>query len=286
MRTIKRLTATMLAALAAPIIAASTASAAPVPSAWTGYFDVGGGGDFGREWGSYFPTYTWTESDIHGAARVATHLTADVTAQFDLWEDYYNINYSDGGRLSGSTAGLGAHLTWHPSTDSLLGVLASFGTSLNDGHYINGGVEGAHWIGKVRLYGQAGYTGAVSGPDGDNHLTDAYAAGMVSFYYTPNLAFSGNLRFDHEASTGYTTAGYTWSVRLDYKPTGQPFNLFLAFWRDRWDSPSTTGNDIASGADNLILAGICVPLGKTTMAALDRDVGLSDMNELFGSLLP
>lgn len=280
--------AVAVAALSTPALAGG--DGAMTSPGWTGYFDLGAGFDVGRMSGDAFDTYTWDALEVHGAGHGAVDVNPHTRLQLDGWFTGWSTDYSDTGTENTLDAAIGGHLSFQGPNGGQFGPFASLATSQSlDGQYVNGGFEATHWAGNMRLYGQAGYTTAIGGAAGADGHHDLYAAGVLSYYCRPNTAISGFLKVDHETggdgSDTYALTGFGWGARLEFKPETHPMSFYLAYVGDTWSGSWTGAGDGLRGIDQQILVGVRLPLGgPRTPAELDRAVGLTDMNVLYGEV--
>ena len=280
------------------------------PYSISGYVELRIGFDLGNASGTYNDgapqswDETWHGMVFGGAARAATPLTSDLTVQGDVWLNGWGweSDISDTGHLptdftatgSSMEGGVAGHLSWRPDSSTLIGVLASLGGdnwsfdgNEYDGLYGTVGLEGAIGDEMWRAYGQVGVTAALGGDAGDDGAVDIYARGVVAYYLDPNLSVSANLgadAFSNDSNGGTTETGITWGARLEYKPADMPFSGFLAYQGWAWSGEDNFPSDW-SGTEHALLVGMRIPFGAdgaTTLRAMDDEVGLYDMNAIYG----
>lgn len=304
--------------LGALTLSSAVAAADPVPIvdavalypySISGYVELRIGFDFGDESGTYDDgapqswDETWQGIVFGGAGRAAAMLTSDFSAQGDVWLNgwAWESTISDTGLPADFTAtgnsmegGAAAHLSWRPDSSMLIGVLASLGGETwafngagYGGTYGNVGLEGAIGDEIWRAYGQVGVTAALGGDAADDGVMDLYARGVFAYYLDPNLSVSANLGLDSyssDADGGTTGTGVTWGARLEYKPADMPFSGFLAYQGWGWSGEDNFPSEW-SGTEHAILVGMRVPFGAdgaATLRAMDDEVGLFDMNAIYG----
>ncbi len=279
------------------------------PYSISGYVELRIGFDFGDQSGTYNNgapqswDETWSGLVFGGAGRAATALTSDLGVQGDVWFNgwFWESTISDTGLPADFTAtgssmegGAAGHLSWRPDSSMLIGVLASLGGDNwafdGDGYgglYGTVGLEGAIGDEMWRAYGQVGVTGAIGGAGAVDNVMDIYARGVVAYYLDPNFSLSGNLGVDSyssDADGGTTGTGFTWGARLEYKPADMPFSGFVAYQGWGWSGEDNFPSDW-SGTEHALLVGMRIPFGAdgaTTLRAMDDEVGLYDMNAIYG----
>jgi len=281
------LAAAAAAALSTPALAAG--SAAPAAQA---YFDIGAGGGFGNEWGNYFTSYSWTQVMFHGAARAAFMLAPNMSLQVDAWANHatgnYTADYGGAPDFQTTTPGIAAHLSWHGQDNDLFGAFVSVGQAgyAND-EVATVGLEAVRWMGRYRLYGQAGYS---QGFNAESGLGDGYVEGVVSYYATPNLVFTGALGYDHASlssagSDNWAGDEMNWLARLEFKKMDAPASFYVVYQGWAWTGSYPAYSNTFNGTQQEVLAGVRVPFGGGgSIQNLDQQVGLTDMDPMYGDI--
>jgi hypothetical protein len=165
------------------------------------------------------------------------------------------------------------------------GIFASYGGASGAGNFATIGAEAFRDFGNWRVYGQAGYTGGVSGDASDANAKDWYGQGVVSYYFNPNLALSGNFGGDHYTeSGGYGDTGLTWGVRFEYKLPKLPVSTYVAY--QGWHNSDSASYYEEHSTETTFIVGMRVLFGGKTLRDNDQNVGLTDMNQIYGEFFP
>jgi hypothetical protein len=292
------------AALAADLVV-NDAMYYPYPI--SGYVEAFGGLDAGEQSGSYadpFPAFSTYDEDFQGmafgaAGHVAMRFAPDFSAQGDAWLSgwFGQVSGDDTGDgpyeydYDNIYAGVGGHLSWRPAEHQLLGVFGSLGMisarDFDTGTHGTVGVEGAIGDEMWRAYGQAGFSAGLTDYPADVNSQTLFARGLFAYYLDENLSVSGNLGISRSTSDdngGLTYEDLTWGARLDYKPDNLPFTAFLAYQGWSWSGEDEYPSDW-NGTEHAVVAGLRIPFGvddTTTLRAMDDEVGLYDMNPVYG----
>jgi len=269
----------------------------------SGYFDVHGGLDFGFD--DYFfdgapiGDFTWLSSDFGGAARVSLEIDPRFSIQADAWANNFGTSSRN------TYLGAGLHATFDPTGNDQMGPFASIGGEYMvdyDQHFLtrldmtNFGLEWAHNADKWRLYGQVGYSSNINGmafiEGWEQHwqeipFENIYGAVVGTFFFTPDLALSAKFAIDK-----YETSGVNWVVnnfelhwgaKFEYQPKSLPIIGYVAY-SGRYEAfDNAEQNTFAGrGIETVVIAGIKVPFGRSTIQDLYKHVGLADLNPAFG----
>ena len=101
------------------------------------------------------------------------------------------------------------------------------------------------------------------------------------------MSISANLgadAFSSDLNGGTTVTGVTWGARFEYKPADMPFSGYVAYQGWWWDAEDNFPA-AWSGTEHALVVGMRIPFsssGNTTLRAMDDEVGLFDMNALYG----
>jgi hypothetical protein len=269
--------------------------AAPLPFA--AYLDLHSGWSTGDEAGTFdggSEAYTenWQEALAQVSARAALGLTPLVSVQFDGWTggwsgheyDADTTPYSEDYDYYGGFLGAAGHLTFNMTPTHRWGFLGSIGYSDEYGTYANIGIEGVHDLDNWRIYGQAGFTRAISGEAELSSSHYVYATALATYYFNPDFAFSGGVGFSRESANGYTDDDWRWTARLEKKFADLPFTAYLQYQGLHWNG-SNDEPDSWSGTSHAFMVGFRFTVGRPTLRDLDQAVGLVDMNPEFGDVL-
>jgi hypothetical protein len=297
-------------AFAADLGAAPDYSYAPEASAaptWAATFDIHGGYAFGDE--SFDETagappffsadLDFDQWNIGGAARAATYLSSIFLIQGDIWANYIDgsadVTDNEGGDLSfdfnGTFAGAGGHAAFSFAPGSLLGVHASYGwVSFDDNGFetedgfVNVGLESAHDVGAFRLYGQGGYTFAVSGDAEEDDFDAWYGIGKLTFYANDNVAISGIGGYSQLTTNFFSEEIdlWSWGATVEAKPWDMPVSLYLSYLGSHFDGDSGIGEE--TGTQHSFFGGITFIANAPTLRERDQIVGLKDMNPIYGDI--
>ena len=271
----------MLAGVAAAALS-GPALATPPMTPWTGYLDFAAGGATGNA-SDVGSSWSQKEISVHGAARFAIPVSPATTVQLDGWADAWSDTYSSGSPDRGLDDGLGIHVNWRAAPMTSIGVLGSVGQDGNSGSVVTVAGEVVRWMGKFRLYGQAGYSFGLSGEDRTSSAP--YVAGVLSYYCNPDLALSAMVAFDHATTTAEADNenDASWGARIEFKKPDMPFSIYTAYRGWSWN-----GSDGGGGYNGLVhdfIVGLRMPLGGSASGSLkdlDMKVGLTDMNPYYG----
>jgi len=273
----------------------------------SGYVEAFGGFNAGEQSGSYadpYPDFSTYDEDWQGAVlgasgHAAMRFTPEFSAQADAWATgwFGHLSGDDTGDgpyefdYDNIFAGVGGHLSWRPADYQLLGVFGSLGMvsaqEFATGTHGTVGIEGAIGDEMWRAYGQAGASAGLSGFPADVNSQTLFARGVLAYYLDSNFSVSGNLGVSHSTSDdsgGLTYDAATWGARLDYKPDGMPLTVFVAYQGWSWSGSDEYPSDW-SGTEHAVVAGLRIPFGAdgaTTLRAQDDEVGLYDMNPIYG----
>ena len=243
------------------------------------------------EWGSSTnynpnpgPTYPWSDRQFGGSARAAIHVVPNWSFQGDAWTA--TAFFPDGS--SGSDSGVSGHVTWRSMNGAaMIGVLGSLGSGgFNSGDFGTAGLEAVINANRWRFYGQAGVAAGLTGDASSAGERDVYGTLSANFFFTPNFFLSANIGTDRwTQSNGDSSSEITGGAKLEFKPDMSPVSFFVAYegFGFRSDYGATTNYD--KGTDQIVLAGIRIPLGVNSLHDLQSAVGLADLNPLFGDLI-
>ena len=243
------------------------------------------------EWGSstnYHPNPdppdTWSDRQFGGSARAAIHVVPNWSLQGDAWTA--TAFFPDGS--SGSDSGVSGHVTWLSMNGAaMIGVLGSLGSGGdNSGDIGTAGVEAVFSNDRWRFYGQAGVAAGISGDASSAGERDVYGTVSVNYFFTPNFFLSANIGTDRwSLSKGDSSTEMTGGAKLEFRPDMSPVSFFVAYEGFGFRSDYGTTSNYQKGTDQIVLAGIRVPIGVTSLQDLQRDVGLADLNPMFGDLI-
>jgi hypothetical protein len=283
----------------APIGLSGTALAgsvsAPAYPQFYGYLDIHGGYDTEQESGAYsnefFDNYKDNGSNFGGSGHATAVFSPDWSVQIGAWANSWQGTETDSNNFIGTSKshysdsdwGLGGHVTWR----GLGGILLSYGGVRDWSNFGTVGLESFHDYGNWRLYGQVGYTFALSGEASELDAKDWYGEAVASYYFNPNLALSGNFGADRydESDDDYRTNQINWGARLEYKLPNLPVSTYLAYEGWHW-SGSDDNPDRWRGTENTVVAGLRILFGGDTLRENARNVGLLDMNPTYGEDFP
>jgi hypothetical protein len=263
--------------------------------AFYGYLDIHGGYDTSSDSGLYdfddHYSYKDTGSNFGGSGHASAVFSPNWSAQIGAWasswqgtetsrDEWYG---DDKYHYSNSYWGVGGHLTWR----NLGGILLSYGGERDWGNFGTIGVEAFHDYGNWRVYGQVGYTSALSGSASDFDARDWYGEAVASYYFNPNLALSGNFGVDRHTEDFFDlhVNKINWGARLEYKLPNLPISTYVAYQGWHW-SGSDGIPDHWHGTENTIVAGLRILFGGDTLRENARNVGLLDMNPIYGEDFP
>lgn len=264
-----------------------------------GYVDIRAGYLDGRGSGDYFdpPWEMWDERwdgpVIGGSARLAARMSPSFSVQGDVWINSFDLSGSgfDTGfgpysfSMENRYSGIAGHLTWRGGGGQSAGALVSYGSAADYGEFMNVALEGVYAMDQWRFYGQIGHVFGVGGPASTVNARSWYAGGVVTYYYTPNLAVSANLgvtsgEIDWNSEE---QSGWNWGARIDFKPENMPFTTYVAYQGRHWDGSDADPSNW-SGTEHAVVFGVRLPLNATSIKQMHGEVGLFDMNPVYGDL--
>ncbi len=277
--------ALVLAALGAAGPAAAQSAVTGMP-AFAGYLEFHGAQEFGS--GNNYnpgpgPTYTWSDQQLGGSGRAAL-LGSFWSVQGDAWR---TTAYVPPGAPF-SDQGISGHLTLRAMGGALqIGAFGSWGSGgFNSGNFTTFGGEAAVNVNRWRLYLQAGVANGTSGDAKTAGERDTYVTLSANYFLTRNLFVSANVGTDKwTQNNGDASTETTWGAKLEFKPETSPLSFFAAYEGFHFNSTYGASADYDRGSDHIFLVGIRLPFGAGSLQDLQRNVGLADLNPLFGDVL-
>jgi hypothetical protein len=230
---------------------------------------------------------------LGGAGRGNYWFQPNMSVQLDAQGEgtSYKLPFSNGGRASGNSYLVGAHVTWRNSQNYAWGIFGAGGDFTGIRHGLIGG-EGQIYWNQFTLYGQVGYDttiGDVAFLNGGS--IDAVFARLTGrYFFTPNLMLEGtglyaSLSSDVPSIGSQDIDTWLWQAKLEWRPGTAPFSVFAKYQgsESKADGGMTGSNKVT---DNRVMAGVRLYLGEGTLLSNDRKGATFDIIDVLGSSLP
>jgi hypothetical protein len=290
------------AAIAAFALSSTAAGAAdlyvkaqpmPAPQTASGYVELYTGWDRIRSTsgGSESETESLSGWTLGGAGRGNYWMQPNMSVQLDAQGEgtSYKVPSSGGGRISGNSYLVGAHLTWRNPQNYAWGIFGAGGDVSGVRHGLIGG-EGQIYWNQFTLYGQVGYDTTIGDIAFINGGSVDAVFGRITgrYFFTPNLMLeatglyaSGTFDFN-SFSQDFDT--WLWQAKLEWRPGTAPFSVFAKYQGSESKSDSVqNGPPGAKLTDNRITAGVRLYLGEGTLLSNDRKGATFDIIDVLGN---
>jgi len=208
-----------------------------------------------------------------------------VSMQLDSLSEYYSRANDHVDPIS--LTAFGAHLSYRNPNSGLVGIFGGYGwTSIRDGHGPDKygvsmfGAEAQAYLGKLTLYGQAGFANSAKGDPGEGFHDGWFVRGVARYFPTPNSKLEAEISYAEadpyiNGDKGQFTA---WGVSYEHKLTeiwNRPIYGTLGYRGAYYDS---LGNDHAT--EQVFRAGVKVMFGANTLLQNDRNGATLDLPSL------
>ncbi len=243
------------------------------------------------EWGwstNYNPdpiiTYLWQDIQTGGAARAALY-GSNLSVQGDAWS---TLAFSGAG-FDGMDWGTGAHLTWRSTNGAVMfGAFGAVGGGgFDSGVLANVGLEAVVNLDRWRFYAQFGVVNGITGYVQSNEERDIYATLSVNYFITPDMFLSANIGADEWTTiNGDASRELSFGGKFEFRmDEASSLSFFVAYQGFAFHSTYGLTSDFDRGLDHLVFVGFRVPLGVDSLQDLQRNVGLADLNPMYGDLI-
>jgi hypothetical protein len=252
-----------------------------------GYIEASGAYEIG-EYGGDPGEYTSKLYQFGGAGRVAIPMSDVLALQLDAWAVRDNFRFDDEDPdYYMHTFGGAAHLAYALDDSAKIGTMVSVGARQDfyEDTWATGAVEGAVAFDSMRLYGQAGASFNLDEDYAYGDVVVAYVQGVLAYYIDPNLKVSASagVSKEYEDSRDRDVMLVKWGAKLETKLEDSPISLFAAYEGQSWDGTDAVDGDW-DGSTHAIKVGARFAFGDgtSTLQDLDNNVGLKDMNHVYG----
>jgi hypothetical protein len=228
---------------------------------------------------------------LGGAGRGNYWFQPNMSVQLDAQGEgtSYKVPFSGGGRASGNSYLVGAHVTWRDPQNYAWGIFGAGGDVTGVRHGLIGGEAQIYWN-QFTLYGQVGYDTTIGDVFVAGNSADAVFGRITGrYFFTPNLMLEGtglyaNGTFDNASGPSQDFDTWLWQAKLEWRPGAAPFSVFAKYQGSETKFDSFQGNG-GKVTDNRIVAGVRLYLGEGTLLSNDRKGATLDIIDVLGATL-